>query len=91
MMSPQSMSLAVHAAMAVCALMAVVNGLRYKRRGASAFALAAAFVTLGFTLWLYSGNASMTLIYGGLIVTGILLVVEFGLRAARQPKQGPRG
>lgn len=83
-MPPQTLGLVLHTAMAMCALMAVVNALRYKKRGASAYALAAAFVALGFTLWLYSVSAAMVWIDAGLVVTGGLLAAELGLRAARQ-------
>ena len=82
-MPPQTFGLVLHSAMAMCALMAVVNALRYKKRGVSAYALSAAFVALGFTIWVYSIGATRW-VEAGLAITGLLLVAEFGLRAARQ-------
>ncbi|MHB8636635.1 MAG: hypothetical protein ACYC96_09200 [Fimbriimonadaceae bacterium] len=87
-MPPQTLGLILHTAMAMCAVMAVANALRFKRRGLSAYALAAAFVALGFTLWLYAQNEAAVWIDAGLIVTGALLVTELGLRAAKLPKPG---
>ena len=84
MIPPHALGLVLHTAMAVCALMAVVNSLRYKKRGASAYALAGAFVALGFTLWLYSVNAAIIWIGAGLVLTVLLLVTELSLRSARQ-------
>ncbi len=71
-------------AMAVCAIMAVVNLARFKSRGPAAFAMALAFVTLGVTVWMIRENLSKNFIYAGAVVTGILLFIDFGLRAAKQ-------
>jgi hypothetical protein len=41
-------------------------------------------------LWLYSNGAAMGWIEAGIVATVLLLGVEFGIRAAREPKQGSR-
>ncbi|GEM_PF-2255075 len=86
-MTAEMLNLVLYTAMGLCALMAVVNLVRFKKRGPSAYALAAAFVALGFTLWLYEAQAAMGWIEAGIALTVLLLGADFGLRAAQHAKQ----
>lgn len=76
--------------MAICALMAVVNALRFRRRGAAAFALSAAFIALGFSAWIYSIDPSSVWLDVGVAATVVLLIADFAIRAAKFPGQGTR-
>jgi hypothetical protein len=78
------MDLVYSVGIAMCAIMAVANLTRYKSRGAAAMAMGCACIALGFTIWMVKEHASIRWIIVGAVVTGILLVIEFGIRAARQ-------
>lgn len=68
-------------AMAVCAAMAVVTLFRVRKRGVSAYFLAAGFIALGFLLYGFHENWSkqaMALSGGALV---ICLVGDFLIRA----------
>lgn len=86
-MTPGMLRLVLHSGMALCALMAVLNSLRFRRRGASAFALSAAFLALGFSAYLLSISASTAWLYTGVGLTVLFLIVDFALRAPRPPRQ----
>ena len=90
LMSEGLRSLVTHTAIGVCALMAVVNVMLYKRRGVSAYVLATAFVALGFTLWLYESDYPRGWWYAGVVVTIALLLVDVMVRSATLPKQDCR-
>lgn len=71
-------------AMLICALMAIINGLRYKSRGASAYLLGAAFLAMGGTVYLLREKAGQTqLILGGALVF-LLLVADLVVRNTKQ-------
>ena len=84
MIPPGQVGLISSTAIAVCAIMAVVNLARYKSRGAAAIAMALAFITLGITVWMIRENFAKVFVYAGAVVTGVLLFIDFGLRAAKQ-------
>ena len=70
--------------------MALVNVTRFRRRGYAAYALSGAFIALGFTAWVYSVQPESGWLLVGLAVTGLLLILDFGLRAARLTGHGNR-
>lgn len=87
-MTENELALFLNAAIGLCAAMAVLNLLRFRKRGASAVAMSLAFLAMGLTIHGYIRHwQTPWLILGGMAVFS-LLVVDFVLRLPR-PKDEP--
>jgi len=72
----------------LCLLMAIVNLLRHKARGSSAYFMAAAFVAVGGALMLYRARAETWAV--GIVgaIAFVCLVADFAVRARDQVPPG---
>ena len=74
----------------ICAVMAVLNGFRYKSRGVSAYILAVAFLDLGATMLLLRSRAPQVYIILGIALLIVLLGADLAARSAHQSNKDPR-
>ena len=79
-MNGDQLDLIASTSILVCAVMAIFNSLRFRSRGRSAFALAGAFVSLGITIYLWKLQTPQSWVIAGIVVTFLLLLLEFSLR-----------
>lgn len=88
--SPNSIDLFYDGVAVLCALMAIFNAFRYRRRGPSAYVLSAAFLAFGFMAYeIKLGASQLTLGVLG-FVTFCLLVADFALRSAKRTEEKGR-
>jgi hypothetical protein len=66
----------------LCAVMAVISALRHKKRGVSAYIMAAAFLVLGLDMQLLRMRAPQAVIILGGVILIILLGCDFAARSA---------
>lgn len=73
----------------ICAIAAVANAFKYKKRGNSAFILSIAFLVLGGTMLLDKFQAPMAAIYAGIAVLLALLILDFIVRSDQNANKDP--
>ena len=71
----------------ICAIMALVNLARLKKRGTSAILLAAAFLVLGGTVYAYTANLPMPLVAVGGVIVFLLLAADMVLRIGKETRE----
>jgi hypothetical protein len=74
----------------ICAIMAVVSGLRFKTRGVSAYIMAMAFLVLGGTMLLLRARAPQWMMITGCVALFLLLVADFAARSAHNANKDSR-
>lgn len=83
-MTESDLKFFLNGVMMICAVMAIFNLARYKKRGASAYLLGAAFLDLGLTAYAYNRHAPMAvLVMGGFVLFGLLaadMLFRMGVR-----------
>ena len=68
----------------VCAIIAALNLVRYKKRGISALLLASACLATGAAIWLYRLQQSMTVVGVASGIAFVFLVTDLVVRSAGQ-------
>ncbi len=71
----------------ICAVMALVNLARTKSRGNSAIFMGAAFLVLGATVYAYTSNFPMPVVYVGGAIVFVLLAADMVFRVRRETKE----
>lgn len=72
----------------LCAMMAVFNIFRARKKGSSGYLLSGAFVAVGTALLLYRSGFSATVVSAVGVVAFVFLVADFMLRAKNQVLEG---
>jgi hypothetical protein len=67
--------------MLLCALMTIVNSLRYRSRGPSAFLLSAAFLVSGIEIYFYRDEYPQGALIAGGVVIFLLLAADVIVRS----------
>lgn len=83
-MGPQDERLFYDAVVLICAIMALVNVGRAKKRGASAYLLGGAFLALGATVYAYTLNAPKAIVGLGGGVVFVLLAADMVYRINKE-------
>ncbi len=73
----------------LCAIMAIFNLVRFRKRGISAYFLSSAFLVMGGVIYLFRTNAPSLAIEGSAVVLLLLLGADFIIRVGNAPKRKP--
>ncbi len=89
-MSSADFELFLSGSMALCAVLALLTLLRIRSRGLAALLLSGAFLAFGATLYLLKTAAPQPLFIAAAVLTGVLLVADFAVRAGQQEEKKGR-
>lgn len=82
-MTQSEFRLFLDGAMALCAVLAIINVARYRSRGASAYILAVAFLVAGGALYLLHQDAPINQVYAAGAFVLLLLFLDLAVRSRR--------